>query len=106
MFECIDEESGVFTCECSVVVDLLAEQTTGPFAQLTGNQDTSPLTAAENCCQEETSSAEFQLCMEAIFPDETSGDGFSTLSPAYSFMPTPAPPCPDENAALVNCHAT
>eukprot|EP00580_Thalassiosira_gravida_P007681 CAMPEP_0201652566 /NCGR_PEP_ID=MMETSP0493-20130528/44541_1 /ASSEMBLY_ACC=CAM_ASM_000838 /TAXON_ID=420259 /ORGANISM="Thalassiosira gravida, Strain GMp14c1" /LENGTH=1076 /DNA_ID=CAMNT_0048129083 /DNA_START=1140 /DNA_END=4371 /DNA_ORIENTATION=- len=106
MMECIDEESGAITCECSVMVDLLADQTTGPLAQLAMDQDPSPLTTADNCCQEETSSAEFQLCMDAIFPDETGSVGFSTFSPASSFMPTPAPPCPDETAALSSCHAT
>jgi len=106
MMECIDEESGAITCECSVMVDLLADQTTGPLAQLAMDQDPSPLTTADNCCQEETSSAEFQLCMDAILPDETGSVGFSTFSPASSFMPTPSPTCPDETAALYNCHAT
>mmetsp|Transcript_40234 Transcript_40234/g.86857 ORF Transcript_40234/g.86857 Transcript_40234/m.86857 type:complete len:335 (-) Transcript_40234:323-1327(-) len=101
MMECIDEESGAITCECSVMVDLLEEQSLGPLAQLAGLlDDPCRLTAAEDCCQEETSSAEFQLCMDAIYPDETGGVGFSTL------WPTPAPPCPDETAALNSCHAT
>jgi len=107
MMECFDEESGAITCECSVMVDLLEEQSLGPLAQLAGLlDDPCRLTAAEDCCQEETSSAEFQLCMDAIYPDETGGVGFSTLWPASSSVPTSSPFCLDETAALYSCHAT
>ncbi|KAL7533954.1 hypothetical protein ACHAXR_006419, partial [Thalassiosira sp. AJA248-18] len=116
-FDCFDE-TDVFTCECSVAVDFLTEMEMGSLAEVTGGKFVGTAAASTACCQEGTSSSEFQACMDEKFPDGSTGGGLS-LAPSpsgggnlfggFSFSPTssPAPEiCPDENDALMKCHTT